>query len=277
MERKINRCIEVIQQYIPPAVPKVGIILGSGLGPLADQIEQSVPIPYEDLPHFPESTVAGHSGTLVLGTLSGVPVACLKGRVHFYEGDQSEGLKILIRTLRQLGCNTLITTNASGSLRTEVPAGEVVLINDHINLAQVNPMIGSNDETFGPRFFPMDDAYDKELGAKMHKTAEQLGIKLHDGVYLMTIGPNFETPAEIRAFKVLGADLVGMSTIPDVLVARHCGMRVVAISAVTNLAAGLSDESLSHEGTLKYAKLSEDKLCRLVKTFLKEYKDELSK
>jgi xanthosine phosphorylase len=265
-----------IQKRAPGFHAKMGLILGSGLGPLADELENAIVIPYEEIPHFPVSAVAGHAGNLILGKLSGVPVACLKGRVHMYEGTPLEKIKILIRMLRHLGAHTLFMTNAAGSLRRHIRAGEIVLITDHINFAQYSPLIGPNDDEFGPRFFPMDNAYDLDLRNKMKAAARKANIDLHEGVLLSTLGPSFETPAEIYAFRTLGADLAGMSVIPETLIARHCGLKVVAISAVTNLAAGMLDESLSHEGTLHYAKFSSEKLCALTKTFLELNADEFN-
>lgn len=255
--------------------PKVGIILGSGLGPLADHIKDPVTFPYEDLPGFPVSKVKGHEGSLILGTLGGVPVACLKGRVHLYEGAEFGKVKMLIRTLKCLGCHTMIVTNAVGSLRREVVPGDIVTIVDHINAMGEHPLVGVNDDEFGPRFVSMDNAYDAALRDKIHQTALKEDVELHNGVYLATIGPTFETHAEIRAYQTLGADMVGMSVVPEVIIARHCGLKVLAISAVTNLAAGLGDTPLSHEQTLAGAKLAEKKLCRLVKVFLEKHAEEL--
>jgi len=254
---------------------KVGIILGSGLGPLADAIENPIRIPYQDIPHFPVSRVAGHSGALILGKLNGVPVVCLSGRVHLYEGTSTDNIKMLVRMLKQLGCHTMLVTNAAGSLRKEVPAGEVCLITDHINFTQINPVVGLNDDEFGPRFYPMTDAYDPAWRAKLLTLAKEINIPLYQGVYLAALGPAFETPAEIKAFRTLGTDLVGMSTVPEVLVARHCGLRVIGITAVTNLSADLNEEVLSHEQTLRGAKMSEEKLLKLVRAFFEKYATEL--
>lgn len=268
--------VKTVQQIKPGFTPAVGIILGSGLGPLADEIETATAIPYKDLPGLPQSSVHGHAGQLVLGYLRGVPVACLKGRVHYYEGAENHHFKMFIRLLKLLGCNTLLITNAAGSLRQNIGAGELVLVNDHINFQLRNPLLGPNDDGFGDRFFPMDDAYDKKLREQFHAAAKDIGIALHDGVYISVLGPNFETPAEIRAFRVLGADVIGMSTVPEVLVARHCGLRVALISTVTNLAADISEEQITHEGTLHYGQLASGKLRKLVGHFLKTYCDELN-
>lgn len=263
-----------IMQRAPDFKPKIALILGSGLGALAEQIQNPISIPYAEIPGFPVSTVAGHAGRLVLGELGGLPVACMQGRVHSYEGASSQSFKTFIRTLRLIGCETLLLTNASGSLRLDVKPGQLMLINDHINLHPGNPLIGANDEEFGPRFFAMDNAYDDKLRARFHQVAEKLNIPLAEGVYLGTIGPNFETPAEIRAFRILGADALGMSTVPEVLVARHCGLRVAVVAAITNFAAGLSNENITHENTLHYGKLAATDLARLVVAFIESLRKE---
>lgn len=260
-----------IANRAPGFKPKLGLILGSGLGILAEQIQNPVSIPYTELRGFPISTVPGHAGRLVLGELGGVAVACFQGRVHAYEGANANDFKIFIRTLRLIGCESLLITNAGGSLHMDVKPGQLLLINDHINLHPGNPLVGPNDDEFGPRFFALDNAYDKNLRARFHEIATQLQIPLKEGVYLGIIGPNFETPAEIRAFRLLGADALGMSTVPEVLVARHCGLRVAVISAITNFAAGLSDEKITHENTLHYAQLAAGDLSRLLIGFLESY------
>jgi len=273
-KQELDKVLCVIKQKAPEFAPKIGIILGSGLGPLADHIKNPVIFPYQDLPGFPISKVKGHEGSLILGTLGGVSVACLKGRVHLYEGMEFDKVKMLIRTLKVLGCHTLCVTNAVGSIRREVVPGDIVAINDHINFMGEHPLVGVNDSEFGPRFVAMCGAYDAELRKKLHQTAADEKVILHDGVYLATIGPTFETHAEIRAFQTLGADMVGMSVVPEVIIARHCGLKVLAISAVTNLAAGLSEVPLSHEQTLAGAKLAEKKLCHLVEAFLMKHANE---
>ncbi len=259
-----------IKQIKPNFTPKIGIILGSGLGAFAAQIENAVKIPYAQLPGFPKCSVAGHGGTLHLGMLRGIPIACLEGRAHIYEGN-IDVIKNLIRTLELIGCELLINTNAAGSLRKEVDAGSLMLITDHINFQFINPLIGPNDEAFGERFVSMENAYDQELREKMLHIAKRLNIELSEGVYIGVSGPSFETPAEIRAFRTLGADIVGMSTVPEVILARRCGIKVVAISAITNLAAGMNPEPLSHEQTLRAAKLSVDKLVNLLLNFVGEF------
>lgn len=260
---------EIIKLRMPHFKPKLGIILGSGLGALANQIESPTIIDYSELPGFGISSVEGHAGKLHLGLLNGLPVACLQGRVHLYEGIAPATLLVLIRTLKLLGCDTLLITNSAGSLRPEIPAGNLVMISDHINLQSSNPLIGTNDARFGERFIPMEDAYDPDLRQQMHECAKAQGIKLYEGVYIGVLGPSFETPAEIRAFRILGADTVGMSTVAEVIAARHCNMKVVALSAVTNLAAGLSDEKISHAQTLAGAQLTLENFTNLIMQFIK--------
>ncbi len=252
--------------------PKVAVILGSGLGVLAKELEQVVSIPYTDIPGFFDCTVTGHGGTLHCGYLKGVPVACMQGRAHFYEGISNHDVVTPIRALKLLGCHTLIATNASGSLRPEVTPGSLVLIKDHINFSFNNPLVGPNDDDIGPRFIGLDDAYDTDLRDQFKGLAAELNIPLTEGVYFGVLGPSFETPAEIRAFKLLGGDVVGMSTVPEVIAARHCGLRVAVISAITNMAAGLSENVLTHEETLSGAKLASDKLIALFQKFFEQYK-----
>jgi xanthosine phosphorylase len=250
--------------------PRVGIVLGSGLGGLADAVEHPVVIPYVKLPGFPLGGVAGHAGRLVLGTLSGVPVAVLQGRAHLYEGIDPGRILVPIRTLRALGAETVVFTNAAGSLREEVGPGRLMAIADHINLMGINPLAGPNDDDVGPRFPSLRDAYDPVLLTALDEAARALGIDLAEGVYLAVTGPSFETPAEIRAFRTLGADAVGMSTVPEVIAARHCGLRVAAVSAITNLAEGMGDQALSHEQTLASAADAAGDLQRLLTRLLED-------
>jgi xanthosine phosphorylase len=248
--------------------PRVGIVLGSGLGAVADAVRDARTIDYRDLPGFPRPTVEGHAGRAVVGDLAGVVVAVLQGRRHLYEGPPHEPIVTPIRALRAAGADTLILTNAAGSLRREVGPGTLMAISDHINLTGQNPLAGPNDDALGPRFPSLRDAYDPELRATLHATADELGIPLAEGVYLAVSGPSFETPAEIRAFRTLGADAVGMSTVPETILARHAGMRVAAISTITNLAEGLSSEPLSHEQTLRDARRAAGDLSRLIEAFV---------
>jgi xanthosine phosphorylase len=239
-----------VLERAPGFRPRLGLVLGSGLGALADELADAVTIPYPELPGFRAGTVSGHAGALSLGVLDGVPVACLRGRSHVYEGIDAAAVATPVRTLRLLGAETVLLTNAAGSLRPEAAPGSLVAIADHINLQGFNPLVGPNDEDVGPRFPTLLGLYDPELRAGLHRAADELGTPLHDGVYLAVSGPSFETPAEIRAFRTLGADLVGMSTVPEAIVARHCGLRVAAVSVVTNLAEGMGEVALSHEQTL---------------------------
>lgn len=263
-----KKAAEVILAGLNDIKPKLGLILGSGLGGLADHIEDAIIFDYSDIPGFPVSTVAGHAGRLVIGLLNGMPVACLQGRVHTYEGAAPENVKMLVRTLKLIGCERLLITNASGSLRPEVRPGNLMLISDHINFQPGNPLIGPNDEEYGPRFISMEDAYDPDMRSQLTTIARSLNISISQGVYISVTGPMFETPAEINAFKILGASAVGMSTVPEVIVARHCGLKLAVIAAITNLAAGMSEEKLSHEGTLYYAQQSSHNMMRLIKAYM---------
>lgn len=259
-----------ISQQLAGFKPEIAIILGSGLGPLADQIEQPIHIPYTDIPEFITSTVSGHSGELVAGYLAGKAVICMKGRFHYYEGHSFEKIAVPIRAFKAIGCSALLLTNAAGSLKPEMPPGELMLIEDHINFSGSNPLVGPNDESIGPRFVDMTQTYDRKLQHKIKQAAETAGINLHHGVYLWVSGPTFETPAEIYAYKVLGADAVGMSTVPEAIIARHCGLTVAGISGITNLAAGMSPNELSHEETLEQGALAADKLTQLIMALLQD-------
>jgi xanthosine phosphorylase len=250
--------------------PRLGIVLGSGLGGLADALEDPVAIGYGDLPGFPEPGVAGHGGRLVLGRLGGLPVAALQGRRHIYEGGPPTGMAAPVRALAGAGVEALLITNAAGSLVEANGPGSLMAIADHINLLGVNPLTGPNDDAIGPRFPSLRDAYDPELRRRLQAAAARLGLRLPEGVYLATAGPSFETPAEIRAFRTLGADAVGMSTVPEVILARHAGLRVAAVSAITNLAEGMGGEPLSHEQTLRFAAVAAEDLTRLITAFAEE-------
>lgn len=262
-------CADIIRAAKPNFTPRVAFILGSGLGALAEQIDDAVAISYEKLPGFPVSTVHGHAGELVLGHLAGVPVACMKGRGHFYEGRGMTIMTDAIRTFKLLGCELLFSTNAAGSLRSDVEPGSLVALNDHINTMPGTPMVGLNDERFGERFFSLANAYDAEYRAVLQTVAAKEGFPLHEGVFVSYPGPNFETAAEIRMMQIIGGDVVGMSVVPEVISARHCGLKVVAVSAITNLAEGLGDIRLSHEQTLAAAELSRQNFINLICGFLR--------
>jgi xanthosine phosphorylase len=248
--------------------PRVGIVLGSGLGAVADAVTEPTTIDYADLPGFPLPTVAGHSGQAVIGRIGEVPVAVLQGRAHIYEGGDPDAIRVPIRALRAAGAEILVLTNAAGSLRPEVGPGRLMLITDHINWSGVDVLAGPNDESIGPRFPSLRDAYDPELRERLHAAAGQLGTRLAEGVYVAVSGPSFETPAEIRAFGMLGAHAVGMSTVHETAVARHCGLRVAAVSAISNLAEGMSGEPLSHEQTLRDAERAASDLAPLLVWFV---------
>jgi purine-nucleoside phosphorylase len=225
-------------------------------------------VPSAELPGFPRPTVAGHAGSAVLGRLGGVPVAVLQGRSHLYEGGDIDYIRAPVRALRAAGAEILVLTNAAGSLRAEVTPGSLMAITDHINMTGANVLAGPNDEAVGPRFPSLRDAYDPDLRRQLHAAAGELEIGLADGVYLAVGGPSFETPAEISAFRTLGADAVGMSTVHETIVARHCGLRVAAVSAITNLAEGMQDEPLSHEQTLRDAARAAEDLAPLITRFV---------
>ena len=261
---------DIIRASKPGFTPKVAFILGSGLGALAEQIEDAVAISYEKLPGFPVSTVHGHAGELVLGTLSGVPVACMKGRGHFYEGRGMSVMTDAIRTFKLLGCELLFSTNAAGSLRPEIGPGCLVALNDHINTMPGTPMVGPNDDRFGDRFFSLANAYDADYRAVLQDVAKESGFPLSEGVFVSYPGPNFETAAEIRMMQIIGGHVVGMSVVPEVISARHCGLKVVAVSAITNLAEGLGEIALSHEQTLAAATLAQQNFITLIHGFLRK-------
>ena len=263
-------CADIIRAAKPNFTPRVAFILGSGLGALADQIDDAVSLSYETLPGFPVSTVHGHAGELVLGHLAGVPVACMKGRGHFYEGRGMAIMTDAIRTFKLLGCELLFSTNAAGSLRPDVQPGSLVALSDHINTMPGTPMVGLNDERFGERFFSLANAYDADYRAILQTVATNAGFPLHEGVFVSYPGPNFETAAEIRMMQIIGGDVVGMSVVPEVISARHCGLKVVAVSAITNLAEGLGDIKLSHEQTLAAAELSRQNFINLICGFLRQ-------
>jgi xanthosine phosphorylase len=253
--------------------PRVGVVLGSGLGAAADAVADPTVIDYADLPGFPRPTVAGHGGRAVLGRIGDVPVAVLQGRAHVYEGGDLDAIRVPVRALRLAGAEILVLTNAAGSLRPEVGPGRLMLIADHINLSGVNVLAGPNDDEIGPRFPSLQDAYDPELRERLRAAAGELGTELAEGVYLAVSGPTFETPAEIRAYATLGADAVGMSTVHETAVARHCGLRVAGVSAITNLAEGMSPEPLSHEQTLRDAQRAADDLAPLLVRFVENLND----
>ncbi len=267
-----HKAAEIIQARFPNFKPKVGIVLGSGLSKAVENLDDATMIPYSDLPGFPQGKVHGHAGQLILGYHQGVGVVGLQGRSHAYEGASSDVVKTYVRTLKCLGCEYFLATNASGSMREDVGPGELMLITDHINMQPTNPLAGPNDDEFGPRFVPLDNAYDKSVREQLLSLAYKEQIPLHQGVYISVLGPNYETEAEIKAFRILGADAVGMSTVPEVLVANHCGMKVGVIAIITNYATGLSTASHSHEAVVMMANQASEKLSHLLRQFIASLK-----
>jgi purine-nucleoside phosphorylase len=250
----------------------VAVILGSGLGALADEVDAVASVPYGEIPGFVQSTVVGHAGRLVFGTLEGTRVAVMQGRVHFYEGLSLQQTTFPVRVLRELGAHTLVVTNAAGGLNPAFTPGDLMLIEDHINMlgwGGQNPLIGPNDPDLGPRFLPMDPAYDPRLLRKAQEAARECNLDLKRGVYIVLAGPNFETRAEMRALRQWGGDAVGMSTVPEVIVALHGGMKVVGISNITNMALPDNEEPVNHEDVLKVAAESGPRFIRLMKALVK--------
>lgn len=266
----MQETMNVIRKFAPKFVPKMGIILGSGLGPVAEQLTNTITIPYQAIPGIHSGSVQGHASLLMLGYLNDVPVVCLKGRLHIYEGATYESICTLVRIVKQLGAGSLVVTGAVGSMRPEMGPGEIMMITDHINLQPGNPLVGPNDESIGPRFTSLENAYDEYLREKVLTAAKRLNLMVHQGVYLSVLGPSFETPAEIRAYRSLGGDAVGMSVVPEVIVARHCDMKVTGLCVVTNLAVGMSPEKVTHEVTLHHAELGSRKLVKLIGEYVKE-------
>jgi xanthosine phosphorylase len=268
----VTAAADHVRSLLPDGAPapRAALVLGSGLGAVADAVTDAVSIPYAELPGFPVGSVAGHAGRLVIGTLGRLPVAVLQGRAHLYEGVDAAAIAIPVRTVRALGAELIVLTNAAGSLRAEVGPGRLMALTDHINMTGRNPLTGPNDEALGERFVGMGRAYDPELLERMRAAASAAGVDLAEGVYIAVPGPSFETAAEIRAFRILGADAVGMSTVLEVIAARHCGLRVAAVSAITNLAEGMSTEVLSHEGTLQAAGRAARDLERVLGHFVED-------
>jgi len=266
---KATAAVDYIRTLAPIA-SRLGIILGSGLGAFAEQVQQPVTIPYGNIPHFPQSTVQGHSGRLVLGTIAGVPVAVMQGRVHAYEGYPLSDVTFPMRVLGLLGVRSVIVTNAAGGIRTTLTMGSLVAISDHINLTGSNAALGPNEPRFavtpgaGQRFFDMSTAYSPSLRALAVAEANKQGFTLTEGVYLAVLGPSYETPAEIRAFRTLGADLVGMSTVHEVIIARHMGIEVLGISLVTNMAAGVLEKAIDHEEVMEAGRRVEQQFTGLL-------------
>lgn len=250
------------------AAPKIGVVLGSGLGDFARELENATEIPYADIPGWPPSTAIGHAGKLYLGKLNGLKIAVMAGRNHLYEGYTAAQVTYGVRVLFGLGVRSMVFTNAAGGINLDYKKGALVLISDHINLQGANPLTGPNDETLGPRFPDMTGAYSAEYRAIAHEVAQELGFVFSEGVYAGLLGPSYETPAEIRYLRAIGADLVGMSTVPEVIMANYLAMKVLAISCVTNMAAGVLPEKLSHEEVLEVGRNVRGTLVQLLKAIL---------
>lgn len=250
-------------------VPKIAIILGSGLGELANQVDNKVEISYSDIPYFPSSTVQGHAGKLIIGDLNGVCVVMMQGRFHYYEGHEMDEVTFPIRVFANLGVKNLIVTNAAGGIGEHLNPGDIMMITDHISLFTPSVLRGPNLDRFGPRFPDMTYVYSKEYQSKIRKLANNMSFELKEGVYTYMSGPRYETPADIRAIKVLGGDAVGMSTVPEAIVAKHCGMKVVGLSFITNKAAGLSICPLNHQEVLETANKAGENMSKLIKAIVK--------
>jgi purine-nucleoside phosphorylase len=271
---QVSEAATFLKSELGSLAPEIGLVLGSGLGAVADAIADAAIVPYAGIPHFPQSTVEGHSGRIVAGHLGGVPVVAMQGRVHFYEGYTAQQVTFPMRVLGALGVKAVVLTNAAGGIAEGYKLGQLVALGDHINLMGWNPLVGPNEERFavregaGLRFFDMTEAYSKALRALAREAAAKEGFALEEGVYLAVSGPSFETPAEIRAFRTMGATLVGMSTVPETIVARHMGIEVLGLSCVTNLAAGLGAKQLSHEEVFETGRQVEHRLARLLERLM---------
>ncbi|MCA0985865.1 purine-nucleoside phosphorylase [Guptibacillus algicola] len=270
IKQEIQDAASYITENAGEVKPEIGLILGSGLGVLAEEIENPVKIAYSDIPNFPVSTVAGHAGQFVFGKLNGKNVAAMQGRFHYYEGYEMDKVTFPVRVMRELGIEKIIVTNAAGGVNEEFEPGDLMVLSDHINNFGANPLIGPNSEEFGPRFPDMSTAYSKDLQKLAHETATELGMKLQSGVYVGNTGPTYETPAEVRMLRTLGGDAVGMSTVPEVIVARHAGMEVLGISCISNMAAGILDQPLHHGEVIETTEKVKANFLLLVKNIVEK-------
>ncbi len=271
MAEKINyaETVKFLQEKVP-AGAEIGLILGSGLGVLAEEVEAATVIPYRDIPNFPVSTVAGHAGQLVIGQFAGKRVVAMQGRFHYYEGYALRQVVFPVRVMSKLGIKALIVTNAAGGINHGFEPGDLMLIKDHINLTGTNPLIGPNDDEFGPRFPDMSEAYDRKLIELAAKVGAGQKVRLREGIYAGLTGPTYETPAEIKYLRGIGADAVGMSTVPEVIVANHAGLKVLGISCITNMAAGVLPQKLTHDEVMETAEKVREKFIKLVKGIIQE-------
>lgn len=269
----MNRtAIEQAAQFLKekfPTPPQIGLILGSGLGVLADEIQQAIKIPYSDIPNFPVSTVEGHAGQLVYGQLEGATVVVMQGRFHYYEGYSFDKVTFPVRVMKALGVEQLIVTNAAGGVNESFEPGDLMIISDHINNMAGNPLIGPNDSSLGVRFPDMTEAYSKRLRQLAKDVANEIGLRVREGVYVANTGPAYETPAEIRMIRIMGGDAVGMSTVPEVIVARHAGMEVLGISCISNMAAGILDQPLTHDEVIETTEKVKADFLRFVKAIVR--------
>lgn len=259
--------IQDVVEFLEPRMsvrPEIAIILGSGLGAVAERVEEATSIPYSEIPHFHNPTVEGHQGRIVFGKLNGVPVAVLQGRWHFYEGHSMNSIVIPTRALAALGAHTMVLTNAAGGVNLDFQSGDLMLIVDHLNLMGDNPLTGKDSVMFGPRFPDMSEPYCRECITVLESSAERLGIPVKKGVYVGLRGPTYETPAEVRMLRILGGDAVGMSTVPEAIAARHLGMRVVGVSCITNMAAGIEQKMLDHTEVQEAASLMTGQMANLL-------------
>lgn len=261
---RIRETTEVIRNKIGPDQPRCGIVLGSGLGNFCSRLRVTASLPYAELPHFRPCGVEGHAGNLIFGELNGVPVVCQQGRFHYYEGHAMADVVFPVRVMAALGIEALVVTNAAGGIRKSLQVGDLMVLTDHINFMGCNPLLGPNEANLGPRFPDMSHAYTPELRIILDRRAESLGIRLSSGVYLAVSGPSYETPAEIRMFRQWGADAVGMSTVPEVIAANHCGVQVLGLSCITNVAAGMGQTALNHAEVQQATRMAEDKFSTLL-------------
>ena len=268
IQDKIQESVNYINSKLGDLKPKTGLILGSGLGVIGDEIQNPTIIPYNDIPGFLKSTVEGHKGQLIIGNLEGKTVLAMQGRFHFYEGYSIQEITLPVRVMKLLGIENLIITNAAGAVNKDFNPGDLMLISDHINFGFDNPLIGKNLDNFGPRFPDTSESYNKTLQDIATNSAKNLGVELKQGVYQFSSGPTYETPAETRVARSMGADVVGMSTVPEVLVAVHSGLKVLGISCVTNMAAGILDQPLDHQEVIETSALAREKFVSLIKKII---------
>lgn len=265
----MEETLSYIKSILKDFTPEIAVVLGSGLGGFADGLD-GISIEYKDIPNFKTSSVVGHKSKLFFTEMFGKKIAIMQGRLHFYEGHSLNETTYPIKVLKELGVKTIILSNASGGINENFQAGDLVVLNDHINFLGTNPLIGKNDDKLGPRFPDMSEVYKKDLRALAHSVADELNINLKDGVYVATTGPSYETPAEIKMFKTLGGDMVGMSTVPEAIIANYMGVDVLAISLITNLAAGISKTKLAHEEVVELGRLAGEKFTKLVKKIIEK-------